>query len=110
MTHSSLYRPSDLDGLDPGGFIVLNVNAPMRNPYQVVEDEDGNAYFSTLDDARALCRRLRRESRNPELYVYALIGVREAINTHPGAFIIRRGRPKLPSHSIPLAPCTPHAL
>lgn len=110
MTHSSFYRPSDLDGLDPGGFMVLNVNAPMRNPHQVVEDEEGNAYFCSLDDARALCRRLRREFGNPELYIYALIGVREAINAHPGAFIIRRRRPKLPSHSIPLAPHTPSAL
>jgi hypothetical protein len=90
MARGATYRPSSLDGTEPGGFIVLNVNAPMLNPYQVVEDEDGNAYFAALDEARALCRRLRREATNPDLYVYALIGVEKAILTHPNVFPNRR--------------------
>jgi hypothetical protein len=90
MARPATYRPSSLDGTEPGGFIVLNVNAPMLNPYQVVEDEDGNAYSATLDEARALCRRLRREAANRDLYVYALIGVKEAVRTHPDVFPSRR--------------------
>jgi hypothetical protein len=74
--------------MEPGGFIVLNVNAPMPSPYQVVEDEDGNAYFTTLEDARAVCRRLRREAKNPDLYIYALFGVQEAVKSRPGAFVL----------------------
>jgi hypothetical protein len=90
MARGATYRPSSLDGTEPGGFIVLNVNAPMLNPYQVVEDDAGNAYFPTLQGARALCRRLRREAGNPDLYVYGLFGVKEAIGTHPDIFPTRR--------------------
>jgi hypothetical protein len=89
MARRPIYRPSSLDGTEPGGFIVLNVDGPMPNPYQVIEDEDGNGYFFTLQGARALCRRLRRQAENPRLYVYALFGVQEALEARPGAFIIR---------------------
>ena len=87
VTQHSLRLESDLDGEEPGGFVVVNVNAPMRNPYQLLEADDGG-YFRTLGEARGACRRLRDESGNDEIYIYALIGVREAIALHPGAFVL----------------------
>lgn len=72
------YVASELDGEEAGGFVVLNVAGPGPRPNQICED-DGSAYFSTLAEARRACRRLRRESGNSEIYVYALVGVRDAV-------------------------------
>lgn len=83
----ALYLESELDGGDPGGFVVVNVDARMPNAYQVLEDEEnGSAYFETLMQARKACQRLRREGENDEIYVYALVGVREALERHAGHF------------------------
>ena len=76
-TVSSPYLQSDLDGEEPGGFVVMNLNARMANPYQIVE-ADGGGYFPTLEEARATCRRWREESANDMIFVYALVGIREA--------------------------------
>jgi hypothetical protein len=87
VTSRSLFLRSDLDGEDPGGFVVVNVDARARNPYQVLEDdENGSAYFQTLAEARAACEQARAESDNDEIYVYALVGVREALERHPDVF------------------------
>lgn len=85
-TDRALYLDSDLDGEEPGGFVVVNVNAPTRNPYQVLEDDKGDTYFRTLEEARDACERFREEGENDEIYVYALIGVREALTLHPESF------------------------
>ena len=87
VTSQSLYLQSDLDGEDPGGFVVVNVDARTRNPYQVLEDGDnGSAYFRTLAEARAACQQFREEGDNEEIYIYALVGVREALGLHPHDF------------------------
>lgn len=84
-TVSIPYSPSDLDGEGPGGFVVLNLNAPMANPYQILEG-GGGGYFSSLDEARNACRRWRDEHHNSEIFIYALVGVGEAIEAHPDVF------------------------
>ena len=71
------YKVSDLDGEQAGGFVVLNVGGR----YQICDD-DGSGYFATLADARAACLRLRRESGNSEIYVYAVVGVRDGVEHH----------------------------
>lgn len=76
---------SDLDGEEAGGFVVINVDAPSRNPYQILE-EDGGGYFPTLRQARAACRGWREESGNDQIFVYALLGIREATDEHPESF------------------------
>ena len=81
------YAQSDLDGEEAGGFIVMNVNARSHDPYQVLE-EDGGGYFRTLEEARAACVRWRTEFSNPEIYIYALVGVRYAIEAHPDEFTL----------------------
>jgi cell fate (sporulation/competence/biofilm development) regulator YlbF (YheA/YmcA/DUF963 family) len=59
----------------------------MRHPYQVLEDdENGSAYFRTLAEARAACQRFRKEGDNDEIFVYALVGVHEALERHPSVF------------------------
>ena len=86
-TAPSLYLESELDGEEPGGFVVANVHARTRNPCQILEDErNGSAYFRTLMEAREACRRFRAEGDNDETYVYALIGVRQALEIHSGDF------------------------
>ncbi len=87
MVQEVSYVESDLDGQDPGGFVVLNVSAPMRSPYQILEDETGG-YYPTLQEAREVCRRFREESGNHEIYVYALMGVSEALGHHRAAFVL----------------------
>ena len=82
-----LYLESDLDGQDPGGFVVLNVDAPMQSPYQILEDDNGG-YYRTLQEAREACRRFREESGNDEIYIYALTGVAEALRHRPNAFVL----------------------
>lgn len=82
-----LYLHSDLDGEEAGGFVVVNVDAKARNPYQVLEDEgNGSAYYRTLAEARETCTRFRQEGENDEIYVYALVGVQEALERHPDSF------------------------
>jgi hypothetical protein len=76
---------SELDGEDPGGFVVVNVEAPFRNPFQVLE-ESGGGYLATLSEARTACLRWREESGNDMIFVYALVGVREAIAARPDCF------------------------
>lgn len=85
MVQQITYAESDLDGQDTGGFVVLNVNSPMRNPCQVLEGETGG-YYPTLQEAREACERFREESGNEEIYVYAVIGVRQALELHPSDF------------------------
>ena len=86
-TSPALYLESDLDGQDPGGFVVVNVDARTRNPFQVLEDErNGSAYYRTLKHARSACKRVRQCGDNDEIYVYALVGVREALELHPDRF------------------------
>lgn len=85
-TGPALYLESDLDGENPGGFVVVNVDARMRNPHQVLEEENEGGYFRTLMEAREACQRFRQEGDNDEIYVYALIGVREALELRPGHF------------------------
>ncbi len=87
MVQQSTYVESDLDGEDPGGFVVLNVNSPMRNPCQVLEGETGS-YYPMLQEAREACERFREESGNEEIYVYALMGVNEALKSRPHAFVL----------------------
>ncbi len=85
----TLYLESGLDGDAPGGFVVVNVDARTRNPCQVLEDErNGSAYFRTLKDARAACKRFRECGDNDEIYVYALIGVRQALELHSDVFAL----------------------
>ncbi len=79
---------SDLDGEEAGGFVVINLNARMANPFQVLE-EDGGGYFATLEEARSACRRWREEYNNSEIFIYALVGVREAIQAYPDRFPLR---------------------
>ncbi len=84
---TDLHLESDLDGQEPGGFVVVNVDARTRNPYQVLEDDEhGSAYFRTLQDARVACERFRVEGDNEEIYIYALVGVREALELHADIF------------------------
>ncbi len=86
-TSPALYLESDLDGDKPGGFVVVNVDARTRNACQVLEDErNGSAYFGTLKHARVACKRFREFGDNDEIYVYALIGVRQALELHPDRF------------------------
>ena len=66
--------------------MVLNVDAPMPSPYQVLEGIGAGGYYPTLQEARAACRRFREESGNDEIYIYALMGVAEALEHHPGDF------------------------
>ncbi len=88
-TGPAVYLDSDLDGQDAGGFVVVNVDAPLLNPYQVLEDEEnGGAYFRTLKEARAACQRFREEGENEEIYVYALVGIREGLGLHADSFQI----------------------
>ena len=87
MVQQVTYAESDLDGQESGGFVVVNVDARTRNPYQVLEDEEnGSAYFRTLIEARRACQRLREDGNNNEIYVYAVIGVRQALELHPSDF------------------------
>ena len=88
VTVSSPYLKSDLDGEEPGGFVVINVDAPSRIPYQILE-EDAGGYFPTLAAARAACLGWREESGNDQIYVYALMGVNEAFEAHPDCFPLR---------------------
>lgn len=81
----TLYAESDLDGQEPGGFVVINVDAPAPNAFQILEN-DGGGYFRTLTEAREACRRSREESHSDEIYVYALVGIGEALDLRPGAF------------------------
>ena len=76
---------SDLDGEEAGGFVVVNVDASFISPCQILE-EDGGAYFPTLREARAACRRWRNESGNDMIFVYALVGVRDAIAALPDQY------------------------
>lgn len=85
-----LYLESDLDGQEPGGFVVVNVDSPTRNPYQVLEYDENGGYFRTLPEAREACERFREEGDNNEIHIYALIGVREALALHPDAFELAR--------------------
>ena len=85
MVNATKYEVSDLDGEDPGGFVVVNLVAPYHNPYQILEDDRGG-YFPTLRDARVACARWRTESGNDQIFVYALMGVGEAIDAHPDCF------------------------
>ena len=87
MVQQAAYVETDLEGQDPGGFVVLNVDAPMVNPYQVLDDDHG-AYFRTLEAAREACQRFREESGNEEIYIYALMGVTEALTHRPTAFLL----------------------
>ena len=84
-TVSSPYLRSDLDGEEAGGFVVMNVDASFTNPCQILE-EDGGGYFPTLRQARAACRGWREESGNDQIFVYALLGIREATDEHPESF------------------------
>ena len=86
----SPYLESDLDGQEPGGFVVVNVDSSSRNPYQVLEDGESGAYFRTLTEAREACQRFREEGGNDEIYVYAVTGVREALELHPDDFELTR--------------------
>ena len=79
------YLESDLDGEEPGGFVVVNVDAVSSPPYQLLEAA-GEGYFPTLSEARQACERFREEGDNLEIYVYALVGVREAIGLRPDVF------------------------
>ncbi len=87
MVQATAYVDSYLDGQDSGGFILMNVDSPMQSAYQVLDDEQGG-YYQTLDEARAACRRLRNESGNNRIYVYALAGVRHAIEQRPSDYDI----------------------
>ncbi len=87
MVQQVRYVESDLDGQDPGGFVVLNVSALMRRPYQILEDETGG-YYPTLQEAREACRRFREESGNQEIYVCALMGVSEALAHRRDGFVL----------------------
>jgi hypothetical protein len=89
MSRTLTYRPTDTDGTESGGFIVVNVDARRRNPCQVIVDEKGDAYFPTLEAAREFCKRARREGRNAEIYVYALVGVPAALEILPDHFTLR---------------------
>ena len=91
VTARSLYLESDLDGQEPGGFVLVNVDSPTRNPYQILEDDENGGYFRTLRGAREACKRFREEGDNDEIYIYALIGVREALELHPDEFELARG-------------------
>jgi hypothetical protein len=83
------YVASDLDGQDPGGFVVVNVDARTRFPYQVLEDEvHGSAYYRTLREARRACKQFRRCGDNDEIYVYALVGVPDALRSHSDSFLL----------------------
>ncbi|MGB2694388.1 MAG: hypothetical protein WBD55_04275 [Dehalococcoidia bacterium] len=84
MTSPAIYAPSELDGEEAGGFVVVNLEAPLNNPYQVLEGDDGGCY-ATLEEARQACQHFREESGNERIYVYALIGVREALTLHEDA-------------------------
>ncbi len=89
VTVPSVYLESELDGEEPGGYVVVNVDARTTNPYQVLEDdENGSAYFSTLREAREACKRSRVEGDNDDIYVYALVGVREAIQRYSSHFAL----------------------
>jgi hypothetical protein len=79
------YVESDLDGREAGGFVVVNVDAAMPNSHQVLEDAD-RGYFRTLAEARDACERFRDESGNNEIYIYALVGVQNALETYPADF------------------------
>lgn len=76
---------SDLDGEEAGGFVVVNVDASFVSPCQII-DEDGGGYFPTLAAARAACRGWREESGNDQIFVYALVGIREATEARPDQF------------------------
>jgi len=89
MTQTLTYRPTDLDGTEAGGFIVVNVDARRRNPCQVIADKKGDACFVTLEAARQFCKRARREGRNSETYVYALVGIPAALQMFPDNFSLR---------------------
>ncbi len=87
MTMPTRYRRSRLDGTDSGGYVIMNVDAPMKAPNQIVEDDEGNTYFDSLEDARRRCAKLRRENANQSLYVYALVAVGTATRNDPSAFV-----------------------
>ena len=86
MVIAPRYRESDVDGTEAGGYVVVNVDAPMGVPCQVLEDASGNTYFRTLTEARSVCRRLRRENENNMIFVYALTGIRQAREIEPSVF------------------------
>ena len=83
------YIESDLDGQSPGGYVVMNVDAPMASPYQLLEGESGG-YFATLQEAREACQRFRQESGNDEIFVYTLVAVADALSQHPREFALWR--------------------
>jgi len=85
-----MFRPSKLDGDEPGGFVIVNLESPYsENGLAVCETDSGETAFATLVEARETCRRLRSESGNDRIYIYALVGVKEAIRGRPGHFPIR---------------------
>lgn len=84
---NSQFSSSPLDGTEWGGFVVMNVDARMRNPYQILEDEEGETYYPSLARARDVCARLRRENSNNMIFVFALVGVNEALTLRLGSFI-----------------------
>lgn len=78
---------SDLDGQEAGGFVLLNLDPPTPRPYQVLDENEGG-YYRTLAEAREACQRVRQETGNSEIYVYALAGVSDAVTSQPGAFVL----------------------
>ena len=83
-----LPRKSKLDGEEAGGFVVVNVDNPhAANGLMVCETERGQTTFSTLVEARQFCRRSRLENRNPAIYVYALVGVADAVRERNDVFL-----------------------
>jgi hypothetical protein len=76
------YEESDLDGRESGGFVVANVNARRRNAVQILDDtQNGGAYFTSLDAAREACEEFRARSGNEDIFVYALVGVEDAMRS-----------------------------
>ena len=86
MTSAVVYRRSDLDGTEAGGFVVMNVDARRRNPCVILSDEGGETHFPTLEAAREFCKRARREGGNSDIFVYALVGVPAALELLPASF------------------------
>ena len=87
MVSPVTFSASDLDGEEPGGFVVVNVDAPLPSPYQILEDDNGG-YYRTLQEAREAGRRFRAESGNDQIYVYALMGVAEALRHQPEGYMV----------------------
>jgi hypothetical protein len=88
---TSVYQPSGLDGAEAGCFVVVNVDSPhdRSTGAMVCDTPESTNVFASLDEARSFANAARDESGNDNIFVYALVGVGDAVAAWPDSFGLR---------------------